>query len=1065
MTAVKRDIYISINGKEVINSLSGLRKGIRETERDIRNLNRNDKDYNEQLKKHEQALSNLRDEYARARNEISKTPGVLQGIKGELGEVGMGFIKAFTITALIGSFVSGVKSAFDWVVKFDQAQADLAGILETTKAGVMSLTLEAIKLGAKLPFTSTEVSRAQLELAKLGKSITEIINMTPGVLNAAIAMDTDLASAAEFVAGQLNSYAAGSAEATKYADILSNGTNISATSFEYLATSIPKVSKVASVANVSFEKLNATIGVLSDQNIAAETAGTGFRNILLSASKAGVPYEQLLTKVKNSTDQLSTATELFGKENATVAVVLATSTDKIIAQTRALENSSGSAEKLAKEKMNSIEGDLKLFDSALEGFVLSIEKGDGMLAKFTRTVIQMGTGIIGLITPTKNLSDELLDQQLAVNSLTSKITSSNVSNEERLRLLNELQKDYPGFIDNIDLETISNEDLIQKLKEVNSNYRERIRLQLEVEKADKIRDTRDRFTTEALNLESELFDKLIKTANKFDLDIVVDTSNIEKSAKEVMSLLQENGARTGIFSDYKSIENITNRIATNKKIESANNAILEKQLEKINTISEQKGILTEQQLELQKQEKANLDEIYSKALKLGGVAGADFNAEDIKSIQQYIVAKQAQIEVETQVSEGKKKLSEQEQKRLEKLEEQKIKAYDQAEKEIDKILEDSVKKRESQNLKGIQKEIQNIENKYSQELIKFKEHKDRLRDLEIARDSEIEAVKLSKSQEYAQQAFEIEQGIEEEKKIWRFEQQAEQASSEQERMLILLEKTRYIADLEIQSEQEKELAKVEEVENAEELKQAIRDKYALQKAKNDSDFDLAEREIKNKQVDWTKITEEQKFSIIRNSLNMAAEAFNEGSGAWKAAKITDTLMATYQSATNSYNALSLIPFVGPALGTAAAALAVTAGMKNVQKISATKSPEIPSYYYGGHTGVPNSSFGGDNYGTFSGMTHPNEWVMPAFMTQSPRYADTLSWLENERVNGPTNNTPSSGDNSVLAQASMLLATTVSQLNDTLANGIKSDVNIGYKETMKINALNREIEQTQNNSTL
>ncbi|MGL4584450.1 MAG: phage tail tape measure protein, partial [Flavobacterium sp.] len=360
-------------------------------------------DYQETLRQHQQRLAALREEYTRARGELGQTPGVLQRIKGELGDVATGMLKAFTVTALIGTFVNGIKSAFNIVVEFDQAQANLAGILDTTKAGVSALTFEAIKLGAKLPFTSTEVSKAQLELAKLGKSIEEIINMTPGVLNAAIAMDTDLASAAEFVAGQLNSYAEGSAEATKYADIMSNSTNISATSFEYLSTSIPKVSKVASVANVTFEKLNATIGVLADQNIAAETAGTGFRNILLTASKEGVHYEQLLQKVKGSTDQLSTATELFGKENATVAVVLANSTEKIIAQTTALENSSGSAEKLAKEKMNSLQGDMKLFDSAMEGMVLSIEKGDGAFGQLTRGIIQFGTSMLELVTPTRKV--------------------------------------------------------------------------------------------------------------------------------------------------------------------------------------------------------------------------------------------------------------------------------------------------------------------------------------------------------------------------------------------------------------------------------------------------------------------------------------------------------------------------------------------------------------------------------------------------------------------------------------------------------------------------------------
>src|SRR5690606_16809171 len=124
--------------------------------------------------------------------------------------------------------------------------------------------------------------------------------------------------------------------------------------------------------------------------------------------------------------------------------------------------------------------------------------------------------------------------------------------------------------------------------------------------------------------------------------------------------------------------------------------------------------------------------------------------------------------------------------------------------------------------------------------------------------------------------------------------------------------------------------KVENVENAEALKQAIREKYALKKETNDEKFAKSEKAIRSNAVDWTRISEEQKLQIIKSSLNGASEAFNKGSAAWKAIKITETTIATYQSAVNAFNSLSAIPLVGPALGTAAAAAAIVSGMKQVQ---------------------------------------------------------------------------------------------------------------------------------------
>lgn len=1056
MADVKRNIYISINGKEVTNSLSGLRGEIRNVERDIRNLNRNDKDYQKTLQEHQQHLQAVRKEYAAARGELGQTPSLLRNIKNELGDVGTGMLKAFSITSAIGAFKQSLSDTWKKVKEFDQAQADLAGILETTKLGVIGLTYEAIKLGAKLPFTSTEVSRAQLELAKLGKSMDEIKNMTPGVLNAAIAMDSELAPAAELVAGQLNSYAEGSAQAGKYADILSNSTNISATSFEYLSTALPKVSKAAAVAEVSFEKLNATLGVLSDENIAAETSGTSFRNILLIASKEGVHYEKLLERVKNSTNQLSTATELFGTQNAIVAVTLANSTDKIQRQTEALENSSGSAEKLAAEKMNSIEGDLKLWDSAIEGYILGIEKGDEAIGTLTRSIIQFGTELVGLITPTRGVTDELFDQQMAINELISKITASNIKESERLDLLKELKANYPEYIGQIDIEKVSNEELLTTLKDINKNYRERIQLQLEVEKADELRNSRDKTAKRAAEVASDLQKRLGKIVEQHTLDINIDPTNIENSAREVMKKLKETGKSTLIFSDYSSIKNDLQNIELLRGAENRVNETLTEQVAIVETVSKKYNQKTEADRTVDAEKLATLKEQVKVAKELGGVEGKDFNASEIKSVQRYIIAKQAELDIVNKNATAKKELSEKELKRLEKQKEREKEIFQKAEEEVDKILLDSLQKRERATLTGIAKEIKAIENKYAQDLIKFKDHKNRFAELEALKDAEIAEVKRLKNVEYMLQQFEIEKSIEEEKEIWRLERLAENASSAEERQLLLIDKARYIADLEIQTELEKELAKIENVEMAEDLKQAIRDKYVQKKAQSDEHFANAEKALNSKKVDWTKITEEEKQNIAKNSLNMASEAFNEGTGAWKAAKIAETTISTYQSATNAYNSLSGIPVVGPALGAIAAALAVATGLKNVQKIASTKVPKMPSYYYGGPTGSGNPSLGGDQYGSYTGMTHADEWVAPAFMTQNPRYASTFQWLENERKQTLRGESTTNNNDSQLSSAAIALAAATMQLNEVLAGGIEANAKIGYKEINQMNKLNEDM---------
>lgn len=60
--------------------------------------------------------------------------------------------------------------------------------------------------------------------------------------------------------------------------------------------------------------------------------------------------------------------------------------------------------------------------------------------------------------------------------------------------------------------------------------------------------------------------------------------------------------------------------------------------------------------------------------------------------------------------------------------------------------------------------------------------------------------------------------------------------------------------------------------------------------------------------------------------------------AGKALAIAATVMDTYQSATASYKSLAGIPIVGPALGFAAAAAAIGAGLANVKRIISTPIP-------------------------------------------------------------------------------------------------------------------------------
>lgn len=152
---------------------------------------------------------------------------------------------------------------------------------------------------------------------------------------------------------------------------------------------------------------------------------------------------------------------------------------------------------------------------------------------------------------------------------------------------------------------------------------------------------------------------------------------------------------------------------------------------------------------------------------------------------------------------------------------------------------------------------------------------------------------------------------------------------------------------------------------------------------------------------------------------------------------------------------------GFAMWAAIAAAGITT-IAQIGKITTAKAPATPKFFYGGPTG--NTPFmGTDEHGPVTGVVHSNEWVAPAVMTQSPKYAATFAWLENERKSIVANKFASGGETSSgtipnfsennTSDSALLMA--ITKLNDNLEKGIKAYAQIGYKEAEDIQKLNQE----------
>ncbi|MFY0628677.1 MAG: phage tail tape measure protein [Reichenbachiella sp.] len=344
--------------------------------------------------KYKELNTQLQQVNARIRSQRLEMRGLNTSWKSSttgLLKMGAAYLSVYQGFRVIGNFINTFRT-------LQSENSKLAGILRVTTSETKDLQTQQLKLGQTTEFTATQVAKAQTELAKLGQSQRNIIEMTPYVLSGASAMGVDLADAAELVAGQLNAFQLEATEAGRVTDVLAKATQLSAFDFQRLKDSLGIVSPAAKAVNATLEDTVAVMTAAVDANIDASTAGTALRNIYIDLSDKGLTWNVAMEKIRTSQNKLTTANDLFGKRGAVVATVIAENTEKIDENRKALENSAGTAQSFADQQLDNLTGDIKLLTSAWEGFMLSLENGDGIIAKSLRGAIQLTTEAMAALT-------------------------------------------------------------------------------------------------------------------------------------------------------------------------------------------------------------------------------------------------------------------------------------------------------------------------------------------------------------------------------------------------------------------------------------------------------------------------------------------------------------------------------------------------------------------------------------------------------------------------------------------------------------------------------------------
>lgn len=340
--------------------------------------------------------------------ELTSQSGQTKGALEKLSSVKAGALAAF---AAIAGAVRGVARAFQKIVDFEQANVNLSTIIGKNVKDIEALTYSAMELGRTTEYTASQVTLLQTELAKLGFKEGAIMQMQESVLHFATAIGTTLPEAAAMAGATLRMFGLDSKDTADTLGVLVQGANNSALSFSYYQTAMATVGPVAKTFGFSLRDTVALLGTLANAGFDASSAATATRNILLNLADSsgklavalGKPvstFPELMSGLRQLKAQgvdLNTTLELTDRRSVSAFNTFLDGADAALALRDSLEDVSGVLKNTAEERINTVEGSVKLLQSAWEGLILSFKESAGPIKSVIDWLTRMVEGLTELI--------------------------------------------------------------------------------------------------------------------------------------------------------------------------------------------------------------------------------------------------------------------------------------------------------------------------------------------------------------------------------------------------------------------------------------------------------------------------------------------------------------------------------------------------------------------------------------------------------------------------------------------------------------------------------------------
>lgn len=382
---------------------------------------------------------------------------------GEFGNAGVqtieavgGAIAAAGIAEAMKSIADAYSECVEIAGNFEQAMSAVEAIADSNISEMAALTAEAKELGATTKFTAQQSANAMEYMAMAGWDAQEMLGGMSGVINLAAAAGEDLAQVSDIATDNLSAFGLKASDTAHFADVLAAAAANSNTNISIMGETFKSSSSVAGALGYSIEDVAVMVGLMANNSVKGSRAGTALRNIFngllggvtltaeafgeldYSAVNSDGSMKGLMETVKDlrgyfdemtEAERVNNAMAIAGMRGYNGLLAILNATDEDFQSLYAsINDCSGAAERMAKVKLDNLNGDITLMNSAMEALQSTIgEQFNPELRELTQLKTELLNGLNDFIIENPALAKGVMAGAAAFGVMGTAIIDANAA--------------------------------------------------------------------------------------------------------------------------------------------------------------------------------------------------------------------------------------------------------------------------------------------------------------------------------------------------------------------------------------------------------------------------------------------------------------------------------------------------------------------------------------------------------------------------------------------------------------------------------------------------------------